>query len=129
MITRRVTPMTDRLRLVDALRGLAIADALVGPDRFADREDADGRVPLLDHVPQHVEVRVVGYARLADPPHGGPYGCLRAVDRLALSEVEFVARAPAGSASLADELYPLGVVHTLADVDDQTDRPAVVEIG
>src|SRR5436190_6788429 len=105
--------------------GLELPDALVGPDRLADREDADGRVPLLDHVPQHVEVRVVGHARLADPPYGGPDRRLRAVDRLALSEVELVARAAAGGAPLADELDPLGVVRALADVDDQADRAAV----
>src|SRR5438094_8151317 len=70
---------------------------------------------LLDDVPQHVEVRVVGHARLADPPHRGAHGRLRAVDRLALAEAALVARAPHRGALLAAELDPLRVFDALAD--------------
>src|SRR5437879_10519586 len=81
---------------------------------------------LLDDVPQHVEVRVVGHARLSDPRHRGSHGRLRAVDRLALAEVELVARAPPGRALLAAELDPLRVFGALADVDHEARLPGLV---
>src|SRR5579859_2639492 len=103
-----------------------LAHALVGADRLADREDADGRVTLLDDVPQHVEVRVVGHSRLADATDGPAHGGLRAVDGLAATEVELVARAAPGGAALAAEPDPLRVLRALADVDDQAHRSPVI---
>src|ERR1700738_4142527 len=117
-------PLAARQQL-DAHR-LEVAHALVGADRLADREDANRRVALLDHVAEHVEVRVVGHAGLANPAHSGPYRRLRAVDRLALAEVELVARAPARGAPLTAQLDPLSVVRSLADVDHQPHGPALV---
>ena len=84
---------------------------------------------LLDHVAKHVEVRVVGHAGLADPAHRGAHGRLRAVDRLALAEVELVARAAPGGALLAAELDPLRVLGALADVDHQAHLAAVIVEG
>src|SRR5206468_9577218 len=105
---------------------LQLANPLVGADRLPDGEDADRWVALLDHVPEHVQVGVVGDARLADAPHRRAHGRLRAVDRLALAEVELVTRAAAGGALLAAELDPLRVLGALADVGDEPHRPAVI---
>src|SRR5579859_4396906 len=99
-------------------QGFELAHALVGAYRLADRQDPDRGVTLLDHVPQHVEVRVVRDAGLANAPDRRPDRGLRAVDRLAAAEVEFVARAPAGGPALAAELDPFRVVRALAPIDD-----------
>src|SRR6266699_1582359 len=117
-------PLAAREQLGGA--GLELAHALVGADRLANREDADGRVTLLDDVPEHVEVRVVGHSRLAYATNGPAHGGLRAVDRLAAAEVEFVARAAPGGAALAAEADPLGILGALAHVDDQAHRSPVV---
>src|ERR1700694_929883 len=138
---RVVRPLAARQQ-VDSHR-LEVAHALVGADRFADPEDAHRGMPLLDHVAQHVEVRVVGHSRLADAADGGPDwrpgGVARLppsavepvtrgpVARLPLPEVDLVAWAPAAGALLADELDPLGVLRPLAGVDDEPHRPALVQ--
>src|SRR6266849_8880701 len=103
-----------------------VAHTLVGANRFADREDADRRMPLLDPVTKHVQVRVVRHSRLANPAHRGANRRLRAVDRLAAPEIELVAGAPAAGAALANELDPLGVFRALADIDHQAHQAAVV---
>src|SRR4029077_10444819 len=81
---------------------------------------------LLDHVAEHVQVRVVGHSRLANPPHRRAHSRLRAVDRLTTTEVELVAGTPAARAPLAAELDPLRVLGALADLDHQAHRSAVV---
>src|SRR5438270_11511553 len=106
--------------------GLELAHALVGADRLANRQDPDGGVTLLDDVPKHVQVRVVGHSRLAYAANGRAHGGLRAGDGLAAPEVELVARAAPGGPSLAAETDPLRVLRALADVDDQANGPAVV---
>src|SRR5258706_2908443 len=103
-----------------------VAHTLVRANRFADREDADGRMALLDHVTKHVQVRVVRHSRLANPAHRGANRRLRAVDSLAAPEVELVAGATAAGAALTDELDPLGVFRALADIDHQAHQSPVV---
>src|SRR6202165_108909 len=122
---RVVRPLAARQQ-VDSHR-LEVAHALVGADRFADPEDAHRGMPLVDHVAQHVEVRVVGHSRLADAADGGPNCRLGAVDRLPLPEVELVAWAPAAGALLAGALNSLGGLRPLAGVDDEPHRPALVQ--
>src|SRR5712664_333734 len=94
---------------------LELAHALVGADRLANREDANGRVTLLDDVPEHVEVRVVGHSRLAYSTNRPAHRGLRAVDRLAAAEVELVARAAPGGVAFAAPL-PTSMTR-------RTDRP------
>src|SRR5947209_57162 len=109
--------------------GLEVAHALVRADRLADGEDADRGVASLDDVAQHVEVRVVRDAGLADAPDCRAHRRLRPVDRLALAEVELVARAAPRGGLLGAELDPLRVVGPLADVDDEPHRTsAVIEV-
>src|SRR5260221_6128017 len=105
---------------------LELAHALVGADRLANRENPDRRVTLLDDVPEHVEVRVVGHSRLAYATNGPAHGGLCAVDRLAAPEVELVARAAPGGAALPAEADPLRVLRALADVDYEAYRSPVV---
>src|SRR5258708_18520150 len=119
-IGRHLAPGKQRLR-----HRLQVAHPLVGPDRLPDGEDADRRVAPLDHVPEHVEVRVVGNPRLADPADGGADRRLGAVDRLALAEVELVAGGAAGRAGLPAEPDSLCVLDALAYLDNEPDRPAL----
>src|SRR5438309_67464 len=98
---------------------LHLAHALVGADRLTNGEDAHRRMPLLDDVAEHVQVRVVGHSRLADAPDRCPHRRLSAVDRLAAPEVELVAGAATGGTSLSAELDPLRIVCALPCVDDQ----------
>src|SRR2546423_4210763 len=107
-------------------QGLELAHPLIGADRLADGEDAHGRMPLLDDVPEHVEMRIVGHARLSDAPDRRPHRRLRAIDRLTATEVELVARAATAGTPLAAELDPFRVVRALADIDHEPDRAALV---
>src|SRR5207249_11818984 len=91
---RVVGPVVARQQLGG--ESLEIAHALVGADRLANREDADRRVTLLDDVPEHVQVRVVGQSRLAYAANGPAHGGLRAVNRFIAAEVELVVRAAPG---------------------------------
>ena len=74
-------------------------------------------------------MRVVRHSRLADAPHRRAHRRLRAVDRLALAEIELVAWTPPGRALLAAQLDPLRVLCPLADVDHQAHRAALVVEG
>ena len=62
------------------------------------------------------------------PGRGAQIG-LRAVDRLALAEVELVEAAFAARALLAAQLDPLGIGHALAGVDHHPHLPALVGEG
>src|SRR5438094_9873478 len=114
---RVVGPFVARQQLGG--ESLEIAHALVGADRLANREDAYRRVTLLDDVPQHVQVRVVGHSRLAYPANGPAHRGLRAVNRFAATEVELLPRAAPGRAALAAQADPLRVLRALAYVHDQ----------
>src|SRR5882672_12531520 len=75
---------------------------------------------------EHVQVRVVRHTWFANPAYRRAHCRLSAVDRLAPSEIELVAGATPARAALSTQLDPLGVLGSLAHVDDQVHRPPAV---